>query len=958
MKSFLEYVAADLLQKYGTNLSRIAVVFPNKRAALFLNEHLARLADRPLWSPAYITISDLFRSHSQRQVADPIQLVCELHQCFTECTGIDETLDHFYGWGQLLLSDFDDLDKNMASAEHVFANLRDIHEYDDTSYLSEEQRTILRQFFSNFSEEHNSELKRRFLQLWSHIFDIYQSFNDKLLAQGLAYEGALYREVAECEETDFEYDTYLFIGFNMLQQVEQTLFRRMKKEGRARFYWDYDHYYLNSNEAGYFIAQYLSDFPNELDNHEDAIYNNFTQKKTITYISAPTENIQARYISTWLRQENRIADNRRTAVVLCNENLLQTAIHCIPTEVEKVNITTGYPLSQTPVTSFVNLLIALQTNGYVTETGHYRLRHVNLVLRHPYSHYLSTAVNSLYNELNSQKIYYPDVAQLSKDDGLTLLFSMEHASSTQQFNSILLLWLMSVVRLTAKAISKDEVELSPLTQESLFRMYTLLNRLSNLVESGSLNIDTITLQRLISQIVSATSIPFHGEPVEGIQMMGVLETRNIDFEHVLLLSCNEGNLPKGLSDTSFIPYSIRKAYGLTTIDHKVAIYAYYFHRLLQRASDITFVYNNSTNDGQRGEMSRFMLQMMVESGHQIHIQTLQAGQALIQRTLQPITKTDAVMQLLRKRFENNLLTPSAINRYIRCQLQFFYRYVSGLIEPENDDEDNIDNRIFGNIFHLAAQLVYEKLMQKSRIIMANDIEYLLQTEVDIERAVDEAFKQALFQIKDTARKLPPLDGLQIINREVIIKYIRQLLEIDRRLTPFTILGLEKTVKMDYQIPIGDETFITTLGGMIDRLDSITTSDGKEQIRVIDYKTGSRRLKALPDVDAIFAQESLKDHSDYYLQAFLYSYIVRLKSKDTAVSPALLFIQHAGSDDYDPKLCLGRDPVNDIAVVSESYMKQLSSLICDIFNPTISFTPTDDKKRCATCPYAHLCGRMS
>ena len=958
MKSFLEYVAADLLQKYGTNLSRIAVVFPNKRAALFLNEHLARLADRPLWSPAYITISDLFRSHSQRQVADPIQLVCELHQCFTECTGIDETLDHFYGWGQLLLSDFDDLDKNMASAEHVFANLRDIHEYDDTSYLSEEQRTILRQFFSNFSEEHNSELKRRFLQLWSHIFDIYQSFNDKLLAQGLAYEGALYREVAECEETDFEYDTYLFIGFNMLQQVEQTLFRRMKKEGRARFYWDYDHYYLNSNEAGYFIAQYLSDFPNELDNHEDAIYNNFTQKKTITYISAPTENIQARYISTWLRQENRIADNRRTAVVLCNENLLQTAIHCIPTEVEKVNITTGYPLSQTPVTSFVNLLIALQTNGYVTETGHYRLRHVNLVLRHPYSHYISTAVNSLYNELNIQKIYYPDVAQLSKDDGLTLLFSMEHASSTQQFNSILLLWLMSVVRLTAKAISKDEVELSPLTQESLFRMYTLLNRLSNLVESGSLNIDTITLQRLISQIVSATSIPFHGEPVEGIQMMGVLETRNIDFEHVLLLSCNEGNLPKGLSDTSFIPYSIRKAYGLTTIDHKVAIYAYYFHRLLQRASDITFVYNNATNDGQRGEMSRFMLQMMVESGHQIHIQTLQAGQALIQRTLQPITKTDAVMQLLRKRFENNLLTPSAINRYIRCQLQFFYRYVSGLIEPENDDEDNIDNRIFGNIFHLAAQLVYEKLMQKSRIIMANDIEYLLQTEVDIERAVDEAFKQALFQIKDTARKLPPLDGLQIINREVIIKYIRQLLEIDRRLTPFTILGLEKTVKMDYQIPIGDETFITTLGGMIDRLDSITTSDGKEQIRVIDYKTGSRRLKALPDVDAIFAQESLKDHSDYYLQAFLYSYIVRLKSKDTAVSPALLFIQHAGSDDYDPKLCLGRDPVNDIAVVSESYMKQLSSLICDIFNPTISFTPTDDKKRCATCPYAHLCGRMS
>ncbi len=952
MKSFLEYVAADLLQKYGTNLSRIAVVFPNKRAALFLNEHLARLAGKPLWSPAYITISDLFRSHSQRQVADPIQLVCDLHQCFTQCTGIDESLDHFYGWGQLLLSDFDDLDKNMASAEHVFANLRDIHEYDDTSYLTEEQRLILKRFFSNFNEEHNTELKQRFLQLWSHILDIYQSFNDRLSQQGLAYEGALYREVAEREDIDFEYDTYLFIGFNMLQKVEQTLFRRIKQQGKARFYWDYDHYYLSTNEAGYYIAQYLNDFPNELDNHDDTIYRNFQQPKTITYISAPTENIQARYISTWLRQQNRIEDNRRTAVVLCNENLLQTAIHCIPTEVEKVNITTGYPLSQAPITSFINLLVTLQTNGYVAETGHYRLRHVNHVLRHPYAHYISEASNSLYEELNDQKIYYPDAALLSKDEGLQQLFSMDH-SSADRFNATLILWLISIIRQIAKAISQDESESSPLTQESLFSMYTLLNRLSELIESGSLQVNILTLQRLITQIVSATSIPFHGEPVEGIQMMGVLETRNIDFEHVLLLSCNEGNLPKGLSDTSFIPYSIRKAYGLTTIDHKVAIYAYYFHRLLQRASDITLVYNNSNNDGQTGEMSRFMLQMMVESGHDIRFQTLQAGQTPIQPVPQPIQKSDAVMKRLRQRFSDTF-APSAINRYMRCQLQFFYYYVSGIIEPDNEDEDAIDNRTFGNIFHLAAQILYKKLIQKSRVIVAEDIEYLLHTEVDIHRAVDEAIKEELFKIKETNRPLPPLDGLQIINREVLIKYIRQLLEIDLRLTPFTILGLEKPVKMDYQITVGNDTIKLTLGGKIDRIDSITLPDSSDQIRVIDYKTSSGRPKALANVDAIFEQESLKNHSDYYLQAFLYSHIVRLKS-DNPVAPALLFIQHAGSDDYDPTLCLGREPVTDIATFSESYMQHLESVISDIFNPDISFTPTDEQKWCQNCPYAHICG---
>ena len=966
MKSFLEYVAADLLNKYGTNLSKVAVVFPNKRAALFLNEHLARLAGKPLWSPAYITISDLFRSHSQRQVADPILLVCELHKCFTECTGIDETLVHFYGWGQLLLSDFDDVDKNMASAEHVFANLRDVHEYDDTSYLSETQKGILRQFFSNFSEDHNSELKQRFLQLWSHILDIYLAFNKTLTEQGLAYEGALYREVAEQADLTFDHDIYLFVGFNMLQQVEQTLFRRMKQEGKARFYWDYDHYYLSNHEAGHFIAQYLNDFPNELDNTDEAIYSNFVKPKTITYISAPTENIQARYISTWLRQQDRVADNRRTAVVLGDESLLQTAIHCIPTEVDKVNITTGYPLSQTPVASLVNLLINLQTNGYVTQTGQYRLRYVNQVLRHPYSHYISQACDSLYEELNAQKIYYPDATQLSKDEGLQQLFSMAH-DSPEQFNDDLLLWLMSVIRRIATAISADQTAQSPLAQESLFRMYTLLNRLSDLVKSGNLIIDITTLQRLITQIVSTTSIPFHGEPVEGIQMMGVLETRNLDFEHVLLLSCNEGNLPKGLNDTSFIPYSIRKAYGLTTIDHKVAIYAYYFHRLLQRANDITLVYNNSTNDGQTGEMSRFMLQMMIESKHKIINQTLQAGLAPLQRPVVPIEKTEAVMQLLRQRFDKTLqpvsdngfipplLTPTAINRYMRCQLRFFYHYVSGLVEPINDEEDIVDNRVFGNIFHLAAQLVYEKLKQRSRQILARDIEETLKTEVDIHRAVDDAFKRQLFQIKDPARQMPPLDGLQIINREVIIKYIKQLLEVDRRLTPFTILGIERAVKMDYDIVTPHGIMTTTIGGTIDRLDKITAQDGTERIRVIDYKTGSKRLKSLADVDAVFAQESLKDHSDYYLQAFLYSHIVRLKYKDHPVSPALLFIQHAGTDDYDPTLCLNREPVVDIADISERYMQHLDAIISDIFNPSISFMPTEDTQRCQNCPYASLCG---
>mgnify|MGYP002853951385 CR=1 FL=1 len=875
MKSFLEHVAEDLLSRYGTNLSRVAVVFPNKRASLFLNEHLARLAGKPIWSPAYITISDLFRSHSSLQVADPILLVCELHRVFTACTGIDETLDHFYGWGQLLLSDFDDLDKNMAPADKVLANVRDIHEFDDTSYLTPEQREMIKRFFSNFSDEHNSELKERFLRLWSKIGDIYHQFNSQLAEKQLAYEGALYRQVATDESIEFEYDTYVFIGFNLLQQVEQTLFSRLEQQGKVLFYQDTD----------------------EIPPHH------------ITYISAPTENIQARYISQWLNAD-RIRDGRRTAIVLCNEGLLQTVIHCLPENVDKINITTGYPLSQTSIASLVNTLITMQVHGYSFRKQAFARRWVDSIKRHPY-------------------------ASIMPAD-----FSSTRHTEIQP----LLHWLIHITQTIA--VSESPVIESPLDIESLFRMYTLLNRLSGLVDSGILKVDIITLQRLISQLIMSTSIPFHGEPAEGIQVMGVLETRNLDFDHVLLLSCNEGNMPRGVNDTSFIPYALRKAYGLTTIDYKVAIYEHYFHRLLQRASDVTILYNNATSDGKTAEMSRFMLQLMVENKIPITYQTLKAGQTPQLHAPKTIEKTPEVIAQMQKRFTKDAggISPTAINTYLRCQLRFFYRYVCEITEPDNTEDDLIDNRLFGNIFHKAAQLVYKRISSDTiTSMMLND---LLKEEVNIERAVDEAIKQELFKINDPSRPIPPLDGLQLINREVIIKYIRQLIEVDRRLTPFRILGLEK--RIDFHV--GN----MYIGGVIDRLDSVTDPQtGESRIRVIDYKTGSRHIKPLPDVEAIFSQEAIKDHSDYFLQTFLYAHIVRSKTSQK-VSPCLLFIQHAGGDNYDPTLGIGKEPVTDIATYSDKFINLFESLLGEIFNPKLSFVPTDDRKRCETCPFASLC----
>ena len=911
MKSFLEYVAEDIISKYGTNLSRTAVVFPNKRASLFLNEHLARLSQgKPLWSPAYITISELFRQQSSLHVADPIKLVCDLYQSFRQFTGSEETLDKFFGWGQLLISDFDDIDKNMADADHVFANLRDIHELDDLSYLTDEQRELLKDFFSHFTEEHETELKQRFLRLWSHFTDIYHDFNRRLTDQGLAYEGALYRSVVSLTNTtsSFPYDHYLFVGFNLLQKVEQQLFSELQKAGKARFYWDFDDYYMQGHEAGHYIAQYLRHFPNELDSTADDIYKNFQKPKDITYISAPTEHIQARYVSSWLNQQ-RIAKGRHTAIVLCDEHLLPTVIHSLPDEVEKVNITTGYPLSQTPVASFIQCYYDMMLGGKTP-------RLLRAFRRHPYYRYLTD---------DSQPL-------------LHLLRQIAASSATTPDDS---------------SSDSPSAPSDPLFQESLFRAYTLVNRLNALQESGDLSVSDTTMQRLVSQLIQQTSIPFHGEPAEGLQVMGVLETRNLDFDHVLLLSCNEGNMPKGVNDSSFIPHSIRQAYELTTVENKVSIYAYYFHRLLQRTQDVTILWNNATEDGQRGEMSRFMLQLMVESGQHIKQHSLQSGKIIARYTPQPIEKTPHVLSIMQSQWltADSLLSPSAINKYMRCPLQFYYRYIAGIKEPDQpDDEQELDNRIFGNIFHEAADTLYHQLPQ---YVTKEVLEQLLKSKATIERAVDDAFHKEL----PNAVK----GGLHLINREVIIRYLRQLIEIDKRLAPFTIIDLECDVERDLSLQTSAISHLK-LGGRIDRLDQL--SDGR--IRVVDYKTGSHRLKPLASVEDIFVPAKIHDHSDYYFQTFVYADIVSRKQADIlhqtsdirhhAVSPALLFIQHAGAPNYDPTLCFGKDKILDIAEHSVHFNELLEQKVNEIFSSEIPFTPTTDLKICRSCPYLQMCRR--
>lgn len=559
------------------------------------------------------------------------------------------------------------------------------------------------------------------------------------------------------------------------------------------------------------------------------------------------------------------------------------------------------------------------------------------------------------------------------DEGLSLLFrnlEEQTAEATQNsYNKQLISYLLDILRMIGTQ-AKDLND--PLFHESLYRTYTLLNRLQELITSGDLEVDTITLERLIQQLIQTTSIPFHGEPAEGIQVMGVLETRNLDFDHILVLSCNEGKIPKGVNDSSFIPYSLRKAYGLTTVENKVAIFAYYFHSMLQRAHDITLTYNNATEDGQSGEMSRFMLQLMVESQHPIVRKTLIAGQKPLRPAYDEEPKTEEVMKVLD---DVRMLTPTFLNTYQRCQKQFYYKYVKGLLEPDEIDEDEVDNRIFGNIFHRAAELFYYGFASKSDIqtdekgkqqlirpivITADILDQAMKDKMLVDRLVDQAFREELFKVGNNDYH-PKYNGLQLINKEVIASYLRQLISIDRRQTPFTIIGMELVVSdtLNVNTSRGEKQF--KIGGFIDRLDAISPiSNISERIRVIDYKTGRAQTTHPKDIDEMFSAtpQALSKHTDYYLQAFLYSMIIknskRYNSAQDPVSPGLLFIQSAGAEDYDPTLKLGREKIEDITPYEEDFMAHLRSLIADIYNPALPLRPTCDKKRCEYCPYAGLC----
>lgn len=951
MKPFLKAVAEDIYQRFGNNLSRTAVIFPGKRAGLFFNQYLVECAGHPIWAPPYITISELFDKLSPLKVEAPIRQVCLLHEIFNAHTHRSEPLDEFYYWGELMLSDFDDIDKNMVDAESLFVNLADIKAINSRfDYLTDEQKEVLQRFFGNFrNEEQQSQIKARFIELWQVMGAIYKEFRARQYSQSLSYEGMQYRDVIEhFDNSMLTYDHYVIVGFNVLNNVERRLFDNLQASGKAIFYWDYDKYYYENpqHEAGLFVRENIERYGNALTDHN--IYDNLSRLPEINYVSASTDNAQARYLHEWLSKHHTEKKEQETAVVLCNEDIAIPVLHALPTDkVRNVNVTMGFKLAQTPVYTLIDTYLKLHTAGYMEEKNMYISENVRLLLTHPYIKQLYPDASQWQQELFATNRLYLPTETLTAHPVLGELFM--HSTD----NAGLLHSLTVLIERCKALLGNNHSQTDAYTQlyeEALFRIYQLTSNFRAMIEEGILNLRTMTLVRLMQRVMKQASIPFHGEPAIGLQIMGVLETRNLDFRHIILLSTNEGKLPKISSEASFIPYNLREAFDMTTLQRQNAVYAYYFYRMIQRAEQVTIVYNDGTDGMNKQEPSRYLMQLQVEFPGVIRTYNMLTEAQPTQHTDICIEQTADTRRKLQQHFaydpnrrKNYKLSPSAINDYLDCRLRFYLKHVEDLTPPD-EMKVEIDVSHFGIIFHKSAELAYDKLTERGDMIHDFELKALYNDEVEIQRIVDEAFRQDFFHT-EIGEPLP-FNGTQLIVRHAVCGYLKQLLRLDAKRAPFRYIQSEKKVQHVVTINSHGTKLDLLLGGTVDRIDS-----KGDTTRIIDYKTGGKQ-KSVKSVEDLFARDTIRD--GYVFQAFYYAHL--LKDEYATIAPSLLFVRKTSDENFEPNIVVNRIPVTDFSEYSEDFARLLTETIDEIFNSDIPYTAATNLDACKYCKFTSLCRR--
>ncbi len=953
--TFLGEVARILYARYGEEFSSLSLLFPSRRARLFFADELAHVADRPLWEPEWLALEQLMEELSDLRTGDRLRLIVELYRIY--CRYHREDFDSFYFWGDRLLADFDMVDKYLVDADMLFRNISDLKELEaDLSYLTPEQREVINRFWDDvLNRSDDSPERRRFLGIWSTLGSIYRDFRKRLLELGFAYPGLVQRRAAErllAGEASLDAGKrYVVAGFNALSACEKVLFDHLKVQG-ADFYWDYDDSYLRPEwqEAGMFLRENCRRYPEPMG---EITHDNAQNDKELHVVSMVSDAVQCKSLPLLLDGfRRRDTDGRpmpldkRTAIVLTDETLLMPLLSSLTPaegqlEPDAVNVTMGFPLKQTAAYTFLERLVELQSHSREKE-GQVLFYHADVsgILSHPY---LSDVDDDLLRELKremieNRRVMVPAML-LHRGEFLSQLF--RRANDWRELSD----WLLALLRLIGEgatgAFEADE------RTSSLMVMAEEMTKLRNSIELCEMDISMQIYASLLRKHLQTLRIPFDGEPLNGVQVMGILETRNLDFDQVIILSMTDDNFPGRLdAAASYIPYNLRAAYGLPTPEHHEGVYSYYFYRLIQRARRVVMCYCSHADEKSTGEPSRYIRQLEYESGRKIRFAKVGVDVNLPEMSGVVVEKSGAVREALEGylRPENPVsISPTAFARYLSCPLKFYFASIAHLKERE-EIADEVDNPLFGTLLHASMELLYRKICGESH--PARTLEALVKAGA-VERSVRVAIEAELYRGEPTSEHDYP--GNLLLVRDIVVRYIREgILPYDCRNDGFTVLGLELPVSSLFKL---DSTRCIRFAGKADRVDRL--DDGS--LRVVDYKTGAIHLE-YNGLDDLFETKNRGRNGNIF-QTLLYA-LMLWYSRSTDALPALYYVRRLNHADYSPylidkSLCNNKVRYSDLRIDFENRMR---TKLLELFNYDEPFRGCDDVEQCLFCDFKALCRR--
>lgn len=959
MKPFLYQVASLFYEKWGAEVSRLAFVFPNRRTGLFFQKYLSEVADTPLFSPTILTINDLFIQLSGKQSADRISMLFILYDIYIRQSGSTETFDEFLYWGEMLLNDFDDIDKYMANARMLFSNVTDLREIEnDFDFLSDEQIAAIRSFWSSFYPRGDTPNQQQFLAVWQVLYDLYEEFRATLAAEGKGYEGMIFREVVESmergESPDLPYEQIVFVGLNALSVSEERFLAQLQKREIADFYWDYvsDKVTDPDNKASYFVSRNLKSFPSSMKlPPEEKV------KTEIEVIGIPSGIGQAKHVYTllsdWCKEAEMSSEEAlRTAVILPDEHLLIPVLNAIPEQIRRINVTMGYPLAGTPVASLIEYILALQKNvRYIDRNPLFYFRDVLPVLNHRYI--LSTSpeiISSLVKEITENNKIYISHTELGKTPLLEILFTP--VTGVEAFSDYLIKVLEELNKVMS-ALSDEEEEDAPqrtndLEQEFIFHYFTTVNRMKEVMKDARIEMKIDTFFRLLKRVTDTITIPFHGEPLSGLQIMGVLETRALDFDRLIILSMNEGIFPQRKAANSFIPYNLRRGFGLPTYEHQDSVWAYHFYRLIERASHVSLLYDTRSNGLQTGEVSRFVHQLHYHYEVPMRDKLVVYNISSSKTPPLAVPKREDIMRRLDayRKGGSKAISASAINTYLDCPLKFYFSVVEGIREEEEVSE-TIESDVFGSILHKVMEELYKPFQGK--MVTVDLLKAIRKDTALLTGAIARAFASEFFKTE----VVRSLTGQNYLIGEMIRKYVEKILERDGKLTPFVYIESER--KINGLISLSDHSEIR-LKGFIDRVDEVL-----DAIRIIDYKSGSGTT-TFSSIESLFNKEE-KDRAKAVMQVFMYCWMYAhfTENKGKTIQPGIYYVRSLFSDPFDPsvyhRIERGKsEKVEDFSGYAQAFEEGLRGCLDEIFNPEIPFTQTPTGKACSYCPFKGICGK--